>query len=291
MLHPARTLLLLCFVTACGSTPSQVSFVSNEQPSSQGAPQTSLTRGAAHQENPNGGGGNANLGDDEMVEPEHPAADTKQERALVHIHGPKGAVCSGVVVGPKLVATAQRCLHGQGQGATALGGDREYRVEVASSTLTWTNRKAKYAVLPKCDESDVDIAILVLDEPVPALVVPLKIVSAPDTGGRDQALGFGRCAGASASMKERAGAVRNRGGKSIVVDIPLCSGDVGGFVIDGRDGEVVGLISHRDDPEGSPLRTTTIARLDTTWARDLIAQAKQISEGADATKAQAIACR
>lgn len=279
-------LALVLGAAGCGG-PSQVSFVSNERPNAYGAPQGVPPPSAAHQENPNGA---VELGEDEFIEPEHPLANTKPERALVHIHGPKDIVCSGVVVGTRLVATAQRCLKGQGQGATVLGPDREYRVEIASSTLTWTNRKAKYAVLPKCDETELDVAILVLEEPIPSLVVPLKIVSAPDTGARIHALGFGNCADSKA-MKERSGTVRSRVSQAVVIDLPLCKGDVGGPVLDGREGEVIGLISHRDDPEGSPLKTTTIARLDTTYARDLLTQAKMLSEGADSAKVQSVACR
>ncbi|MDF2696295.1 MAG: putative serine protease [Labilithrix sp.] len=275
-------------LAGCGGSRSRVSFVSNERPSGYAAAQGSPPPAAAHQENPNG---TVDLGEDDFLEPEHPAADTKQERALVHIHGPKDVVCSGVVLGPRIVATAQRCLRGQGKGASSLGPDREYRVEVASSTLTWTNRRAKYAVLPQCDETELDIAILILEEAVPSLVVPLKVASAPNTGARVQALGFGHCAGSSATTKERTGTVRSRVSQAVIIDVPLCKGDVGGPVIDGRDGEVVGLISHRDDPEGSPLKTATIARLDTVWARDLIAQARLLSEGADSAKVQSVACR
>jgi Trypsin-like peptidase domain len=275
-------------ISACGGGRSQLSFVSNERPSGYTAAQGTPPPEAAHQENPNG---RVDLGEDDFVEPEHPAADTKQERALVHIHGPKDIICSGVVLGPRIVATAQRCLRGQGKGVSVLGPDREYRVELASSTLTWTNRRAKYAVLPQCDETELDIAILVLEEATPSLVVPLKVVSAPNTGAHVQALGFGRCKGSSAAMKERTGTVRSRVSQAVVIDVPLCKGDVGGPVIDGRDGEVIGLISHRDDPDGSPLRTATIARLDTVWARELLGQARLLAGGAADAKVQSAACR
>jgi len=275
-------------LVACGSGRSQVSFVSNERPNGYTAAQGTPPPSAAHQENPNGG---HELGDDDFAEPEHPAADTKQERALVHIHGPNGIVCSGVVLGPRVVATAQRCLRGEAKGATSLGPEREYRVEIASSTLTWTNRRAKFALLPQCDETELDVGLLVLEEPAPSLVVPLKIASAPNTGARVHALGFGHCAEASTAMQERTGTVRSRVSHAIVIDVPLCKGDVGGPVIDGRDGEVIGLISHRDDPEGSPLRTTTIARLDTVWARDLLAQAKLLGEGAGSASIASVACK
>jgi hypothetical protein len=278
---------VLVFAVACGNSPPPVSFVSNEQPTSQGAPETSLDKGAAHIENPNGQ--HAELGEDELVEPEHPLAETKQERALVHIHAPDGHVCSGVVIGTRQIATSQRCLKGAQPGVNAVTG--EYRVEVASSALTWTNRKGKYTVVPGCDEHAIDIGILVLDDAVPAMAEPLKIASAPDTGGQLQALGFGRCKGSSKIAKERTGPVRSRDQQTVTIDVALCKGDRGGPVVDGRESQIVGLISHRDDPEGSPLRTATIARLDTVWARDLLAQAKTMAEGGDMTRLQAVSCK
>lgn len=287
MMRAALAAVGLVVAVGCGSSGSPpVSFVSNERPSAQGAPNTNLDRGAARIENPNGA--NKELGEDEQVEPEHPLADTKQERATVHIHGPGGRVCSGVVVGQKAVATAQRCLRGLTPGAQA---NADYRVEVASSSLTWTNRKGKYVVLPSCDEKEIDVGIIVLDEAVPAFASPLRIVSAPDTGGRVQAIGFGRCKGSSKLPKERTGSVKNRDEHDVVVDITLCKGDRGGPVVDGRDAELIGLISHRDDPEGSPLRTANIARLDTVWARDLMKQATALAEGGDLAKMTAVACR
>ena len=267
--------------------PSQVSFVSNEQPTAAGAPQGHNASADAHHDHPNGSHDLPN--DSEVVEPERPAAETKQERALVHIHGPNGVVCSGVVLGPRIIATAQQCVKGETKGVSLLAATREYRVEIASSTLTWTNRTAKYAVVPGCNWRDLDVALLILTEPAP-WVQPLKVASVPGTGGRVQALGFGQCAGKAVKMKERVGVVSSRVSEAFVIDVPLCKGDTGGPVVDGMAGEIVGLISHRDDPEGSPLHTTTIARLDTASARDLLAQAQQIADGADAAKAQPIAC-
>jgi hypothetical protein len=76
-----------------------------------------------------------------------------------------------------------------------------------------------------------------------------------------------------------------------VIDVELCKGDTGGPVLDGASGDLICLISHRDDPEGSPLRTTTIARLDTNEARDLLGQAKQVADGADAATLKGVACK
>jgi hypothetical protein len=280
--------VLAAAVVACGG-PSQVSFVNVEQPvGAQSNAQGLQSNLAAHADAPHGTPELPN--DDVIIEPDRPFAGTKQERALVHIHGPNETVCSGVMLGPRVVATAQRCLRGEPKGLKEIAADREYRVEIASSTLTWTHRRAKWAVLPDCKWHDLDLGILILAEPA-AWVQGLKIASAPGTGAKVQALGFGHCAGQKDPIKERRGVVRNRDSEAVVIDVPLCKGDTGGPVLDGADGELIGLISHRDDPEGSPLRTTTIARLDTTDARNLLEQAKQLAEGADATKLPGVACK
>jgi hypothetical protein len=271
--------LVACGGVACAG-PSQVSFVSNEQPNTASGGQGLLLGWRRRQALPN---------DDVVAEPEHPAVDSKQERALVHIHGPNG-VCSGVILGPRLVATAQRCLEGEPKGVREIAPERNYRVEVASSTLTWTHRRAKYALRPDCRLRQLDLAILVLAEPVP-WVQPLVVAAAPGTGAKVQALGFGHCAGQKESIKERIGTVRDRNAESIVIDVRLCKGDTGGAVVDGVDGNIVGIISHRDDPEGSPLRTTTVARLDTREARALIGQAKQLVDGTDVGKLPGVACQ
>jgi hypothetical protein len=269
----------------CGGAPTQVSFVSHEQPSTQGAPEEPTPAGA-HHEHPNGAA--ALPGDEQIVEPERPLVETKQERGLVHVHAPDGAVCSGVVMGARFVATSQQCLAGEGKGVTELEPRREYRVEIASSGFTWTVRRAKWVVVPACTVDEMDVALLVLADAA-AWVDPLRVVAAPPPGVRVQALGFGRCTGETRPARGRVGVVRSRVSEAIVIDVPLCRGDVGGPVIEGAD--VIGLISHRDDPEGSPLRTTTIARLDTTSARALLAQARSLADGAAASTLAPVACR
>src|SRR5262245_22266830 len=117
MTRVAGLAAVVVLLVSCGGQ-SQVQFVSNERPSAYGAPQGIPPPSAAHAENPNGA--IALPGDDEIVEPDHPPVDSKQERALVHIHGPLGVVCSGVVLGPRIVATAQQCLKAEGKGVTSL---------------------------------------------------------------------------------------------------------------------------------------------------------------------------
>ena len=55
-------------------------------------------------------------------------------------------------MGPRLVATAQRCLKGEPKGLKEIPADREYRVEIASSIeLIEKQRKAVGGFLALCD--------------------------------------------------------------------------------------------------------------------------------------------
>jgi hypothetical protein len=226
--------------------------------------------------------------DEQIVEPDHPAVGTRQERALVHIHTPRG-VCSGVVVGPRLVLTAHQCVAQDARGPTAVPADKPHRVEVASSTLTWTNRQASHAVVPACEWEKLDVAVLVLKEPI-EWVQPLRVAMAPGPGGGVQALGFGRCPGETRGLSSRTGPVISSEPDAIVIDVPLCKGDVGGPVIERAQGDLVGVVSHQDDPDDSPRRTTTIVRFDTSVTRALFDQAAQIVKGDDPTKLAPVAC-
>src|SRR6202012_3395567 len=81
------------------------------------------------------------------------------------------------------------------------------------------------------------------------MVEPLKIMTAPDTGGKVQALGFGRCAGSPKASRDRVGEVKARASQTVTIDVALCKGDRGGPVVDVAGSDVIGIVSHRDDPE------------------------------------------
>ena len=229
--------------------------------------------------------------DEQIVEPDHPAAGTAQERALVHIHAPK-ATCSGVVVGPRLILTARQCVDRDLRAPVeVLRSDKPYRVEVASSTLTWTNREVSYVIVPDCDWQKLDVALLVLREPVPAdAITPMRVATAPGPGANVQALGFGKCMGETRGLHQRVGAVVNDEPDAIVIDVPLCKGDVGGPVVERAGGDLVGVISHQDDPDDSPRRTTTIVRFDTPSTRALLAQANSVIQAGALAKQAPVAC-
>ena len=144
-------------------------------------------------------------------------------------------------------------------------------VEISSSNLTWTQRAVRDVIVPDCSWQTLDLAILVLSDPV-AWVTSWPASSAPGPGGHVDALGFGTCS-AGAPARQRSAAVLDSERDAFVFDLGMCRGDVGGPVFDEASGGVVGIVSHQDDPDGSPRHTTTATRLDAQVSRDLYAQA------------------
>jgi hypothetical protein len=262
---------------ACGAT--QLGIANYEDP-------TTTTSGTSiHRHNDD----TINLPDDETTtEPEHPMVQSVQERATAHVHTPKD-VCSGIVIGPKEVMTAHQCMPDV-TGVVAIGDkDKDaWRVEVASTSLTWTARHVKAVVTPACDWKKLDVAVLVLDEPVD-WITALKISTAPSPGATVQAMGFGRCRNEHRPISQRMGNVLEREADAIEVDIGLCQGDVGGGFVDVAAG-LVGIVSHQDDPDNSERHTTTGFRVDTTATHNLLTVAGAVAQSGDVKGATASAC-
>jgi hypothetical protein len=225
--------------------------------------------------------------DESAVEPEHPMVQSVQERATAHVHTPKD-VCSGIVIGPKEVLTAHQCLPDV-SGVVPIADKDAWRVEVASTSLTWTARHVAFAVTPTCDWKQLDAAILVLDEPAP-WIVPLKAATAPAPGATVQAMGFGRCRNEHRPIAQRTGAVIERQSDALEVEIGLCRGDVGGGFVDGAAG-LLAIVSHQDDPDNAVRHTTTGFRIDTQPVRNLFATAAALAKSGDVKAATAPACQ
>ena len=252
-------------ITACG----HVGFVNNERPGLSGTNAVAHTSPQPEESDESNG-----------EEPEHPLVDTKEQRAMVHIHAGDTA-CAGVALGPRLVATSRRCLK-HAQGVHSLE-KKEVRVELPSSSLTWTQRAGSHVLVPGCERRDFDVALIVLAEPATWLE-PLAISSAPGPGATVDALGFDKCEGKGTKRAH----VIDRSGPEVVIDRVLCSGDMGGPVIDA--GQLVGIQSHRKGPRESPRKETSVTRFDSTPMRDLVAQAKSVVEGADVATMKPVAC-
>ncbi len=251
---------------ACGAT--QLGVANYEDPRTSG--------GGSHQHNDD----TIDLPEDESVtEPEHPMVQTVQERATAHVHTPKD-ICSGMVIGPREVITAHQCLPDVMGVVAVTDKDKDaWRVEVASTSLTWTARHVSHVVTPACEWKKFDAAVLVLDEPVD-WIVPMKVSTAPSPGATVQAMGFGRCRNEHRPISQRMGHVLERQSDALEVEIGLCQGDVGGGFVDAAQG-LVGIVSHQDDPDNADRRTTTGFRVDTGAARRLLEVADAVAKSGD----------
>jgi len=258
---------------ACGAT--QLGVANYEDPRTSGT--------SAHQHNDD----TIDLPEDESVtEPEHPMVQSVQERATAHVHTPKD-ICSGIVIGPKEVITAHQCMPDV-TGVVAVTERDAWRVEVASTSLTWTARHVAAVVTPACDWKKLDAAVLVLDEPVD-WIVPLKVSTAPSPGATVQAMGFGRCRNEHRPISQRMAHVLERQSDALEVEIGLCQGDVGGGFVDSSAG-LVGIVSHQDDPDNANRRTTTGFRVDTAPARRLLEVANAVASTGNPKAATASTC-
>jgi len=86
------------------------------------------------------------------------------------------------------------------------------------------------------------------------------------------------------------GLVKSIDSDALVIAVGLCLGDVGGPVVSSAGGDLIGVVSHQDDPDNVAHPTTTIFRLDTTSARSLFAAAAAVAGGNDPAKAPSVAC-
>jgi hypothetical protein len=217
-------------------------------------------------------------------DPTQPFVGTPQEKAVVHVRAGARS-CSGVLVASRLVATAHQCV-ADGQSGV-VPGDPKLEIDVASTTLTWTTRHASLVVTPACAWEKVDLAVIVLSEAVDWLA-PTRVGTAPGPGAHVQAMGFGKCVGQRPGIADKAGLVKDVDSDALVITVGLCQGDVGGPVISSAGSDLIGIVSHQDDPDNVDQPTTTIFRTDTTTARNLFAEAIALAK--DPSKVTKVAC-
>ncbi|HRG99761.1 MAG TPA: trypsin-like serine protease [Polyangiaceae bacterium] len=261
-------------VAGCGG---RVGFVNLERPGLSG---TGTVAPTAAVEDPD-------ADEPEGAEPEHPLVSTKQERAMVHVHA-GDVTCAGVVLGPRLVGTSRRCFK-QDVGVHALDPGKkadQVRVEIASGSLAWAQRKASHIVIPACKRREVDLAVLVLSEAA-AWVEPLELASAPGPDAKVDALGFDRCDGGKEVKRAR---VIEREDGRLTLDRAPCAGDIGAPVVETSSGRLIGIQSHRRGRAASPRRETAVTRLDTTPVKELLEQAGKVAAGVDVATLKPVAC-
>lgn len=173
--------------------------------------------------------------------------------AVVFMYRQDGAACTGSIIAPRVVLTANHCVESGGSPAPA----SYFRIYVGSSTRSLTAEYRVSEVRPVENaglggRQANDVALLILSSA--ARETPLEIARTNPTGlwGADAtAVGYGQTPSGSSGTKYWTTA-RVEGVQEgfIFVDPSVCQGDSGGPLI-GADGLVYGVASFIYSPDGT----------------------------------------
>lgn len=226
-----------------------------------------------------------------------PFALANFEDAVVRIVLPN-MTCTGTAVDEDLILTAHHCVVKRGPRGEFLDADVDastVRVELGGDYFAWGDIKAKAIVSPPCGAKGGagDVAVLVLERKLVGLrTLPPRLDAPPRIGEEVDPVGFGRCATSGDAIHRKTregGAIRSTTGETFFMEASVCPGDSGGPVMTRGSHQVVGVVSlSAMDGDERTKAPSIMARIDAY--RNVLAQARQIADGASRAELPPLSC-